>query len=165
MSWYDDITDAEIENLKENYIRLDLLDVINPITGQNMRKIPCGLVKHWISGDGWQKSFAAGLSLLQNMTYRLRTDWKRPEPQWYDDMSIYELLTLQNNEISLGLLDVKYSRTGQNMRKIPNGLVEYWAIGGIGWQKSADNGETLCTVMTYRLNPGWRTMEGDSSDE
>ena len=158
MKWYDDITDAEIENLKENYIRLDLLDVINPITGQNMRKIPCGLVKHWISGDGWQKSFAAGLSLLQNMTYRLRTDWERPEPQWYDDMSIYELLTLQNNEISLGLLDVKYSRTGQNMRKIPNGLVEYWNIGGGSWETAFSDGASLCNVITYRLNPDWRTM-------
>jgi hypothetical protein len=162
MSWYDDITDAEIENLKENYIRLDLLDVINPITGQNMRKIPCGLVKHWISGDGWQKSFAAGLSLLQNMTYRLRTDWKRPEPQWYDDMSIYELLTLQKNEISLGLLDAKYSVTGQNMRKIPYGLIQYWNSAGCSWEKSFSNGSALLPDITYKLNPDWCRMgDGD----
>ena len=164
MKWYDDITDAEIENLKENYIRLDLLDVINPITGQNMRKIPCGLVKHWISGDGWQKSFAAGLSLLQNMTYRLRTDWKRPEPEWYDGMATYELMALQRNEISLGLLDAKYSVIGQNMRKIPYGLVEYWSVGEGDWQKSGEDRSELFGSSTYRLRPDWERPEPEWYD-
>jgi len=92
------------------------------------------------------------------MTYRLRPDWERPEPQWYDDMSIYELLTLQLNEIGLSFLETKYSRTARNMRRIPNGLLEYWDIGDIGWQKSAYNGWGLLQDMIYRLNPDWRTM-------
>jgi hypothetical protein len=57
MSWYDDITDAEIENLKENRISLGLLDVDSPDIARNMRKIPYGLVLYWASGGmGWQKS-------------------------------------------------------------------------------------------------------------
>jgi hypothetical protein len=51
------------------------------------------------------------------------------------------------------------------MRKIPNGLVEYWNIGGGSWETAFSDGASLCNVITYRLNPDWRTMEGDSSDE
>jgi hypothetical protein len=80
MKWYDDITDAEIENLKENYIRLDLLDVINPITGQNMRKIPYGLIQYWDSaGWSWEKSSSNGSALLPDITYRLNPDWRTRE--------------------------------------------------------------------------------------
>ena len=165
MKWYEKITDAEIENLKENKIRLDLLDAESPEIARNMRKIPEGLVEWWSIVVGWEKSFSNGSFLLRNMTYRLNHDWERPEPEWYDGMATYELMALQRNEISLGLLDAKYSVIGQNMRKIPNGLVEYWAIGGIGWQKSFEDGVSLLRDRTYRLNPDWRTMEGDSSDE
>ena len=158
MSWYDDITDAEIENLKENRISLGLLDVDSPDIARNMRKIPYGLVEYWSVGEGdWQKSGEDRSELFGSSTYRLRPDWERPEPEWYDGMYDYELLTLQKNEISLGLLDAKYSVTGQNMRKIPYGLVLYWNSAGMSWEKSENHGSALLQDVTYKLND-WRRM-------
>ena len=98
-------------------------------------------------------------TLMEDSDRKEKETLQRPEPEWYDGMSDYELMALQHNVIGLSFLETHSPRIARNMRKIPNGLVEYWAIGGIGWQKSADNGETLCTVMTYRLNPDWRTRE------
>jgi hypothetical protein len=109
MNWYEKITDREIENLKENSIRLDMLDAESSGTGRNMRRIPHGLVEYWaVGGAGWEKSANNGESLFPVMTYRLLPDWERPEPEWYDGMSDCELETLQNNEVSLGdLVEVK----------------------------------------------------------
>ena len=77
MSWYDDITDAEIENLKENKIRLDLLDAESPEIARNMRKIPEGLVEWWyIGGGSWETAFSDGASLCNVITYRLNPDWR-----------------------------------------------------------------------------------------
>ena len=86
LSWNEKITDAEIENLKENKIRLDLLDAESPEIARNMRKIPEGLVEWWSIVVGWEKSFSNGSFLLRNITYRLNHDWERPEPEWYDGM-------------------------------------------------------------------------------
>jgi hypothetical protein len=77
-------------------------------------------------------------------------------------MATYELMALQKNEISLGLLDAKYSVTGQNMRKIPYGLVLYWNSAGMSWEKSFSNGSALLPDITYKLNPDWCRMgDGD----
>ena len=78
---------------------------------------------------------------------------------WYDDITDAEIENLKENRISLGLLDVKYSRTGQNMRKIPYGLIQYWDSAGWSWEKSFSNGSALLQDITYRLNPDWRTRE------
>ena len=163
MSWYDDITDAEIETLKGNKISLSLLDVDSPDIAWNMRKIPNRLVEYWFCKKlSWKKSAHNGSALIQPMTYRLRPDWERPEPQWYDGMATYELMALQRNEISLGLLDAKYSVIGQNMRKIPYGLIQYWNSAGCSWEKSFSNGSALLPDITYKLNPDWCRMgDGD----
>ena len=82
--------------------------------------------------------------------------------KWYDDITDAEIETLKGNRISLGLLDAKYSVTGQNMRKIPYGLIQYWDSAGWSWEKSFSNGSALLPDITYKLNPDWCRMgDGD----
>ena len=162
--WYQqNVTNEEISQMKTNWLGQDFLKLDYPRLASLLEKIPdkdrLYYRWYWDPVLKWHMDLPPTIATPSpSNILRLRPDWERPEPKWYDGMSTYALNNLQENEKTLSLLEWKYSDIARNMRRIPKGLVQYWDGGGAGWGKSASSGSSLLQDMTYRLDPDWRIM-------
>ena len=156
MNWYEKITDREIENLKGNRTRLDMLDAESSGTGQNMRRIPHGLVEYWaVGGAGWEKSPNNGESLSHVMTYRLKPDWERPELEhWYKDITYIEIEAMKSNLISQIVLRSVNYHLAHLLDLLPLRERQYFNPSVMEWN-TCEHEFPFSTIFTYRLRPDW----------
>ena len=75
-NWYDNITDDQIQEMKDNLVSMEMLSRYDPALASRFIAVDTGDLQGFNSVE-WE-NIPSALSSDSIMTYRLRPDWERP---------------------------------------------------------------------------------------
>jgi len=153
--WYKDVSDALIEKLKSNDVQQCLLEKQDRELAELLGNIPhkelqyfCPIADKWVRSD----SFSHARPVL---THRLRPDWKRPEPEWWEGMSCCREHELINNRIGFAYLNSEQQKIIEAARK--DGCVVSINPYCKGYFITSSEGD-FNNGLVYRIHVNWRSI-------
>jgi len=160
VNWWDNLGDDAVTVMKSNLTPFGYMSPRDQDTFKEAH--PKGDLAYLSRMGQWEDARPDMECPWEGIVYRIRVDWQRPAPQWWDGMSPHAVSALKENTSAFGLMSKWKQDAILAIRTLGHSVV--FSHLGV-WSRVGTAAKNQPGVdRVYRLHHRWPEVMGDYDD-